>query len=121
MAPEELQARPKKNLGHPNVSSETTASSGAGKCFPKKDVFNKFVMVSKLQLVHVNGLTYDFLYGIAKELEGKGSLLVMGAGPKANQPLILRPRAVPYRAGIPGRPQPGGTSTCCSSTSRTSS
>lgn len=75
----------------------------SGKLLPKRDVFNKFVMASKLQVVHVNGLTFDFLLGIARELESKNSLLVVGAGPKANQPLILRRGAVPYRGFLEGR------------------
>ena len=70
---------------------------------PKKDVYNKFVMVQKLQLFHINGLTYDFLYGIAKDLERKDSLLLMGAGPKANQPIVLRRGSVPYRGFLEGR------------------
>lgn len=93
--------RPKK-LAIPNVTPEQPLL-WSGKLLPKKDVFNKFAMVSKLQVVHVNGLTYDFLFGIAKQLEEKNSLLVMGAGPKANQPLILRRGAVPYRGFLEGR------------------
>ncbi len=93
--------RPKK-LAVPNVSADQPLL-WSGKLLPKKDVFNKFSMVSKLQVVHVNGLTYDFLFGIAKELEAKNSLLVVGAGPKANQPLILRRGAVPYRGFLEGR------------------
>ena len=60
-------------------------------------------MVGKQQLVHVNGLTYDFLYEIAKELEAKQSLLLLGAGPKSNQPLILRRGAAAYRGFLEGR------------------
>jgi hypothetical protein len=93
--------RPKK-IAIPNVTPEQPLL-WSGKLLPKKDVFNKFAMVSKLQVVHVNGLTYDFLFGIAKQLEEKNSLLVMGAGPKANQPLILRRGAVPYRGFLEGR------------------
>ena len=74
-----------------------------GKLLPKADVYRKFVFASKMQIVHVNGLTYDFLFGIAKELEAKKSLLVMGAGPKANQPLILRRGSLPYRGFLEGR------------------
>src|SRR5262249_56863421 len=88
--------RPKKVLS-PNVTTEQPLM-WSGKLLPKREVFNKFVMVSKLQVLHVNGLTYDFLFDIAKELEKKDSLLVVGAGPKSNQPLVLRPRALPYRA-----------------------
>lgn len=93
--------RPKK-LAIPNVTPEQPLL-WSGKLLAKKDVFNKFAMVSKLQVVHVNGLTYDFLFGIAKQLEEKNSLLVMGAGPKSNQPLILRRGAVPYRGFLEGR------------------
>jgi hypothetical protein len=93
--------RPKK-VAVPNVTPEQPLLWG-GKMLPKRDVFNKYAMVSKLQLVHVNGLTYDFLFGIARHLEEKNSLLVVGAGPKANQPLILRRGAVPYRGFLEGR------------------
>jgi hypothetical protein len=93
--------RPKK-IPVPNVTPEQPLL-WSGKLLPKRDVFNKYAMVSKLQLVHVNGLTYDFLFGIAKLLEEKTSLLLVGAGPKANQPLILRRGAVPYRGFLEGR------------------
>ncbi len=93
--------RPKK-LAVTNVTPEQPLL-WSGKLLPKRDVYNKFAMVSKLQVVHVNGLTFDFLFGIAKELEAKDSLLVVGAGPKANQPLILRRGAVPYRGFLEGR------------------
>lgn len=93
--------RPKK-ISTPNVSAEQPLP-WSGKLLSKTEVFNKFVMVSKLQVVHVNGLTYDFLFGIAKQLEEKNSLLLVGAGPKANQPLILRRGAVPYRGFLEGR------------------
>ncbi len=93
--------RPKK-ISVTNVTPEQPLL-WSGKLLPKKDVFNKFVMASKLQIVHVNGLTFDFLLGIARELESKNSLLVVGAGPKSNQPLILRRGAVAYRGFLEGR------------------
>jgi len=93
--------RPKK-LPMPNVNAEQPLL-WSGKLLPKRDVFKKFVMVAKLQLLHINGLTYDFLFGIARELEQKDSLLLVGAGPKANQPLILRRGALPYRGFLEGR------------------
>ena len=93
--------RPKK-AQVPNVTPEQPLL-WSGRLLAKRDVFNKFVIVSKLQIVHINGLTYDFLYGIAKELEQKNSFLAVGAGPKSNQPLILRRGAVPYRGFLEGR------------------
>jgi len=97
----EKTRRPKKQQS-PNVGAEMPLT-WSGKFLPKKDVYNKFVMVQKMQLFHINGLTYDFLFGIAKELEKKDSLLLMGAGAKANQPIILRRGSVPYRGFLEGR------------------
>jgi hypothetical protein len=96
------KARRPRKMPMPNVHSEQPLL-WSGKFLPKRDVYNKFVIVSKLQIVHVNGLTYDFLFGIARELEEKNSLLVLGAGPKANQPLIMRRGALPYRGFLEGR------------------
>lgn len=93
--------RPKKILP-PNVNAEQPLV-WSGKFLAKKDVYNKFVMVQKMQLYHINGLTYDFLFGIAKELEQKQSLLLMGAGPKSNQPIVLRRGSVPYRGFLEGQ------------------
>ena len=71
----------------------------------KDEACRKFVFVGKQQLVHVNGLTYDFLYAMAKELESKGSLMLLGAGPKSNQPLVFRRGGSPYRGFLEGRTQ----------------
>ena len=67
------------------------------------EVVKKFVFANKLQLTHINGLTYDFLFGIAKNLEERDSMMLLGAGPKNNQPLILRRGSVPYRGFLEGR------------------
>ena len=56
-----------------------------------------------MQLMHINGLTYDFLYGMAKDLEEKQSMMLLGGGVKANQPLILRRGSSPYRGFLEGR------------------
>jgi len=97
----ERTRRPKSAVV-PNVSAEQPLK-WTGKLMPKKDVFNKFVIASKLQIVHVNGLTYDFLFEMAKELEQKNAMLLVGAGPKGAQPLILRRGATPYRGFLEGR------------------
>ena len=93
--------RPRQSIT-PNVTSEQPLR-WTGKLLPKREVFNKYVIVGKMQIVHVNGLTYDFLYDMARELEKKDSLLVVGAGPKGNQPLILRRGSTPYRGFLEGR------------------
>ncbi|CAN5614227.1 hypothetical protein BH11PLA2_BH11PLA2_46160 [soil metagenome] len=97
----EKARRPKKRPA-PNVSPDQPLP-WTGRMLAKKDVYNKFAMVAKMQLVHINGLTYDFLFGMAKELEAKDSLLVVGTGPKGNQPIVLRHGGLPYRGFLEGR------------------
>lgn len=87
-----------------NVGPETPLR-WSGVFVKKEEACRKFVFSGKLQLIHVNGLTYDFLYGMARELEAKDSLMLLGGGPKSNQPLILRRGGVPYRGFLEGRTQ----------------
>jgi hypothetical protein len=42
---------------------------------------------------------------MARQLEAKDSLMLLGAGPKGNQPLILRRGGSPYRGFLEGRTQ----------------
>lgn len=86
----------------PNTATETPLK-WSGKLIKKAEVYNRFVFASKVQVVHVNGLTYDFLYSMAKELDEKQSLLLLGAGPKSNQPLIFQRGGTPYRGFLEGR------------------
>ncbi|MBX7226604.1 MAG: hypothetical protein K1X55_11265 [Chitinophagales bacterium] len=74
-----------------------------GKLFPKMDIYNKFIFARKYQLRHVNGLTYDFLYDIAKDLFEKNAMMMLGGGPKGNAPLVFQDGGKPYRAFLEGR------------------
>jgi hypothetical protein len=85
-----------------NVATELPLK-WSGKLFKKSEVFNKFVFAGMIQIVHVNGLTYDFLFGMAKELAEKESMMLLGAGPKGSMPLVLRRGATPYRGFLEGR------------------
>jgi len=97
----ERERRP-RSVAPQNVSSDIPLQ-WTGTFLKKKDVVRKFVFASKMQLMHINGLTYDFLYGMAKELEEKESMMLLGGGPKSNQPLILRRGSSPYRGFLEGR------------------
>jgi hypothetical protein len=77
--------------------------SWTGKQIPIAEAFNKFIFAKKYQLTHSNGLTFDFLYGMAKELSEKKALMLLGAGPKGNEPLIFQENGRPYRAFLEGR------------------
>jgi hypothetical protein len=97
----EKERRPRRDLDA-NVDGEVPLT-WTGKFISKAEAVRKYVFRSKLQVVHINGLTYDFLLQMAQELQEKQALMIIGAGPKGNQPLIFRRRAVPYRAFLEGR------------------
>jgi hypothetical protein len=69
----------------------------------KKEAAKKFVFAKKYQLLHSNGLTFDFLYNIAEELQEKKSLLMLGAGIKSNEPLVFQDGGKSYRVFLEGR------------------
>lgn len=97
-----LRERRPRTVSLPNTATEVPLK-WSGKLIKKSEVFNRFVFASKVQVVHVNGLTYDFLYSMAKELHDQQSLMLVGAGPKSNQPLIFQRGGTPYRGFLEGR------------------
>jgi hypothetical protein len=56
-----------------------------------------------MQLRHVDGLTFDFLFEMAKELEQKDSLMLVGTGEKGVSPLIFQANGRPYRGFLEGK------------------
>ena len=95
--------RPRK-MPEPNLGGEVPLR-WSGVYIDKAEAIKKFVFSGKVQLHHINGLTYDFLFGMAKELETRNALMLLGAGPKSNQPLILRRGSTPYKGFLEGRTQ----------------
>lgn len=74
-----------------------------GKRIPKSDVVRRFVLTRTVQLQHVDGLTYDFLFGIAKDLSDSGDMMLLGGGETGKAPLLLIPNGSPYRGLLEGR------------------
>jgi hypothetical protein len=74
-----------------------------GKYLPKKDVYNKFVFSKKYQITHVNGLTFDFLFEMAKDLHDNNALMMLAGGEKGNEPLVFQDGGKTYRAFLEGR------------------
>jgi len=61
----------------PQNIRQDSALRWSGVFIPKSEAYRKFVFSDQLQLVHINGLTYDFLYAMAKELEIRDSLMLL--------------------------------------------
>lgn len=74
-----------------------------GKLIPKTKAARMFVFVRKYQLRHINGLTYDFLFDMARQLEEQNCLMLIGAGEKGIAPLVIAGGGTPYRAFLEGR------------------
>ncbi|TNE87132.1 MAG: hypothetical protein EP330_19380 [Deltaproteobacteria bacterium] len=76
-----------------------------GRAMPRRDVARRFAFKRTIQLKHVDGLTYDYLYAMAKELGDKDEVVLIGGGPKGRQPLVFQINGTPYRGFLEGRVQ----------------
>jgi len=76
-----------------------------GKMMPKSKVYNKLVFNKKYQIKHINGLTYDFLFDMAKQLSDKKSLMMLGGGESGKEPLVMNNGGKSYRGFLEGRVQ----------------
>lgn len=85
-----------------NINSEFPIR-WTGKYIKKEEAISRFVFTNKKQLVHVNGLTFDFLYDMAKELDKKKSLLLIRGGEKGNEPIVMNRGGKAYNAFLEGR------------------
>src|SRR5690606_23119285 len=74
-----------------------------GKTMAKRDAVRRFVFTRTLALRHTNGLSFDFLHGMAKELAESGEVVLVGAGKGGKQPLVLQDNGTPYRGFLEGR------------------
>jgi len=86
----------------PNVHEEFPVI-WSGKKMQITETIRKFAFRKTIQLNHVDGLTYDFLYNMAKELSDGGNMMLVGGGEKGLDPLIFQANGKPYRAFIEGR------------------
>ena len=74
-----------------------------GRMLPRLEAARRFAFTCTLQLRHVDGLTYDFLFGMALELDRAESLVLVGAGPGGRDPIVLERNGVPHRGFLEGR------------------
>lgn len=85
-----------------------------GRLFSREEIVHKFAIVRKIRLRHVNGLTFDFLYDIAKNLHEQDKVvLVRGVaeepdGKKRPAPLIFQTNGSAYQGFLEGRVEGDG-------------
>ena len=83
--------------------AEDAALPWTGRLMPVDRVVRSFALGMKLQLQHINGLTFDFLHELARTLQSKERMLVVGAGGKGADPLIFHRNGSKYRGFLEGR------------------
>jgi hypothetical protein len=88
----------------PNVNEEVPVK-WTGKLIPRADLVRKYGIKRTMQLRHVDGVTFDFLFSMAKELDEKDSVMLLAAGEGGKGPLVLQSNGSPYRGFLEGRIQ----------------
>jgi hypothetical protein len=104
----EGQEKERRNTVFRTANVDTTAPLKIVRKLPVKEALTKFAFRGMQQLVHSDGLTFDFLYGLAKSLQESQSMALVGAGPKGAAPLVLRDGGTPFRAFLYGEVEGSG-------------
>jgi hypothetical protein len=91
-----------------SANVDTTAPLKIARRLPVAECLSRFVFRSMQQLVHTDGLTFDFLHALAKSLHSEKAMALLGAGPKGAGPLVLRDGALPFRAFLYGEAEGSG-------------
>lgn len=73
-----------------------------GKFVKKSEAVRKFIFSGMKQITHINGLTYDFLFEMAKDLHERESFMLLGAE-GGKKPLVFHRGGKPYRGFLEGR------------------
>lgn len=98
----EKEVRPEQTT-EANIAIDDVPLKWTGKLIPRKKAMRMFVFKKSYQIQHINGLTYDFLYDMAKKLAESDSIMLIGGGPKGVAPLVMANGGTPYRAFLEGR------------------
>ena len=87
---------------HANVNAELPVR-WTGKTMKKRDAVRRFAFTRTVALSHVDGLSFDFLAAMAKELAASDEVVLLGGGSSGKEPLVLQENGSPYRAFLEGR------------------
>ena len=98
----EKEVRPEQTTTA-NIATDGIPIRWTGKLIPRDKAMRMFMFKKSYQVQHVNGLTYDFLFDMAKKLAEADSMMLVGGGPKGVEPLVMANGGTPYRAFLEGR------------------
>ena len=98
----EKEVRPEQTTTA-NIAIDGIPIRWTGKLIPREKAMRMFMFKKNYQVQHVNGLTYDFLFDMAKKLAEADSMMLVGGGPKGVEPLVMANGGTHYRAFLEGR------------------
>lgn len=75
----------------------------AGKKIHKAQAVRQHVFSRTIQIWHIDGPTFDYLFALARELAREDVLMELGAGKTGREPLIFQTNGTPYRGFLEGR------------------
>jgi hypothetical protein len=104
----EGQEKERRSRVYRTANVDTTAPLKIARRMPTAECLSRFVFRAMQQLVHTDGLTFDFLFGLAKSLQENKSMALLGAGPKGAAPIVLRDGGTPFRAFLYGEVEGSG-------------
>ena len=98
----EKEVRPEQTTTA-NIATDGIPIRWTGKLIPREKAMRMFMFKKSYQIQHVNGLTYDFLFDMAKKLAEADSMMLVGGGQKGTDPIVMANGGTPYRAFLEGR------------------
>ena len=90
------------NPSEQNIQNENLPVRWSGITISLYEALRRYVFAHTYQLFHTNGLTYSFLYEMAKELDEKKIAMFIGGGPKGTDPIVLMKGGKKYRGFMTG-------------------
>ncbi len=98
---DERERKPAENT--PGNVNDDTPVRWTGRKMPRGQAVTRFAFRRTIAVKHVDGLTYDFLYAMAKQLADEDVMVMLGGGQKGKEPLIFQENGTPYRGFLEGR------------------
>jgi hypothetical protein len=91
------------NTTEANIQNETLPIRWTGVTIPVYEAVRRYVFCHTYQLFHTNGLTYSFLFELAKKLHDKREMMFIGGGSGGTDPIVLMKGGKKYRGFMSGK------------------
>ena len=75
----------------------------SGKLIAKSEAVKRYAFTRAYQVRHTNSLEYDFLFDLARYLEERNTLALVGSGVRGKGPLLLERNGTPMKGFLEGR------------------